>query len=292
MNVALILNYKAATETIGCAESLLEFCKAISHIVIVDNDSCDGSRDILWKWQQEQGRGKVTLLVNPKNNGYAGGNNFGLRWSLDNLPVENFWIVNNDTYVKSDAFAPLLDALERDDKQFVGSIVLNAQDGSVECYGGGKLYPLLGKAKLLGKGQSLDSICQQHELPDYLMGCSLGFPASLIHRVGLMDERYFMYSEEVDWQYQARKFNIRIQVVPESQIFHYGSLSSGERSHFYHYYRNRAAIRFNKRFYGSLFAFTSACILSLITVIKEFKHPCRAWSGIKGAFKGVMMSVK
>lgn len=292
MNVALILNYKAAIETIGCAESLLEFCKAISHILIIDNDSCDGSVDALRKWQQERGRGKVTLLVNPENNGYAGGNNLGLRWALDNLSVENFWIVNNDAYVKSDAFSPLLAALERNDKQFVGSIILNAQDGRVECYGGGKLYPLLGKAKLLGKGQSLESMHQQHQSPDYLMGCSLAFSTSLIHRVGLMDERYFMYSEEVDWQYQARKFDISIQVVPRSQLFHYGSLSSGGRSAFYHYYRNRAAIRFNKRFYGSLFAFISACILSLITVVKEFKYPRRAWSGIKGAFKGVMMDVK
>jgi len=134
-------------------------------------------------------------------------------------------------------------------------------------------------------------MAQTSEQPDYLMGCSLAFSAKLIDRIGMMDEAYFMYSEEVDWQFQAKKKGVSIRVVPESRLFHYGSLSSGGRSAFYHYYRNRAATRFNKRFYGQGFALASACFLSAITVIKEFNHPSLAWSGIKGAFKGVTMSV-
>lgn len=297
MNIALILNYKAATETIGCAESLLAHCPTLDHLIVIDNNSQDSSVDTLNTWFHERGldksgQGKVTVLANPENHGYAAGNNFGLRWALENLPAKHFWIVNNDTYVEEDAFSPLLAELERDDRQFVGSVILNAKDGRVECYGGGRLYPLLGKARLLGKGKSVESLQQQGMQPDYLMGCSMAFAASLIRRVGLMDERYFMYSEEVDWQFQGRKAGMSIRVVPQSRLFHYGSLSSGARSAFYHYYRNRAATRFNKRFYGSLFAFASACFLSVITAIKEFKHPGLAWSGIKGAFKGVTMSVK
>ena len=100
-----------------------------------------------------------------------------------------------------------------------------------------------------------------------------------------------MYSEEVDWQFQAKKKGVSIRVVPESRLFHYGSLSSGGRSAFYHYYRNRAATRFNKRFYGQGLRWLRPVSPSAITVIKEFNHPSLAWSGIKGAFKGVTMSV-
>lgn len=292
MNVALILNYRAATETIACVESLLRHCPSIDHVVIIDNDSRDGSFLAFNQWQQAQAADQVTVLANPMNNGYAGGNNHGLRWALAHLDVSHFWIVNNDTYVDSDAFSPLLDALRLDARQFVGSVILNAQSGRLECYGGGKLYPLLGKARLLGKDRPLETLRQTEEQPDYLMGCSLAFAAPLLEQVGLMDERYFMYSEEVDWQYRARRYGIGIQVLPDSRLFHYGSLSSGGRSAFYHYYRNRAATRFNKRFYGSAFAFTSACLLSAITIIKEYNHPGLAWSGIKGAFRGVTMSVK
>ena len=292
MNVALILNYKAATETISCAESLLQHCPTLDHIVVVDNDSQDGSGEALKQWKTDHAPDNVTVLLNPKNNGYAGGNNYGLRWALENLQATHFWIVNNDTYVESDAFTPLLNALERNDRQFVGSVVLSADTGRLECYGGGKLYPLFGKARLLGKDVAIEAMEEMRQKPDYLMGCSLAFTASMVREVGLMDESYFMYSEEVDWQFRAKRFGIGIQVVPESRLFHYGSLSLGNRSAFYHYYRNRAATRFNKRFYGPAFAFASACFLSVITVIKEYDDLGLAWSGIKGAFKGVAMSVK
>jgi hypothetical protein len=292
MNVALILNYKAATETVSCVESLLAHCPALDHIIVVDNDSRDGSALAFDQWREARALDNVTVLCNPRNNGYAGGNNYGLRWAMENLRPERFWILNNDTYVDSDAFTPLLRALEKNDHQFVGSAVLSADTGRLECYGGGKLYPLFGKAKLLGKDQTVETMQQSGQLPDYLMGCSLAFSASLLEQVGLMDESYFMYSEEVDWQFRARRFGISIQVVPESRLFHYGSMTMGSRSAFYHYYRNRAATRFNKRFYGPVFALASACFLSAITVVKEFRHPSLAWSGIKGAFKGVAMSVK
>ncbi len=294
MNVALILNYKAATETISCAESLLAHCSTIDHIVIVDNDSQDGSALAFQQWLDEKAYPQVTLLCNPENNGYAGGNNYGLRWAMKNLQPTHFWVVNNDTYVDSDAFSPLVKALQHNNRQFVGSLVLSAETGRLECYGGGKLYPILGKARLLGKNQSIEALQQQnlqHD-PDYIMGCSLAFSASLTEEIGLMDEDYFMYFEEVDWQYRARRFGVSIKVIPESRLFHYGSLSLGSRSAFYHYYRNRAATRFNKRFYGSVFAVVSAFLLSAVTTIKEYRNPTLAWSGIKGAFKGVAMSVK
>ena len=294
MNVALILNYKAATETISCAESLLAHCPTVNHIVVVDNDSQDGSAAQLQAWLDEKAHPNVTFLRNPENNGYAGGNNYGLRWAMEHLQPSYFWVINNDTYVDSDAFSPLLQALQANDRQFVGSLVLSADTGRLECYGGGKLYPILGKARLLGKDQSLEAIDEQQQThaPDYIMGCSLAFSAALTREIGLMDEAYFMYFEEVDWQYRARRFGITSQVIPASRLFHYGSLSLGSRSAFYHYYRNRAATRFNKRFYGPAFALTSAFLLSAVTTLKEYRNPTLAWSGIKGAFKGVAMSVK
>lgn len=294
MNVALILNYKAATETISCAESLLEHCATIGHIVIIDNDSQDGSAIALQNWLDEKAYSNVTLLCNPDNSGYAGGNNYGLRWAMEHLQPEYFWVINNDTYVDSDAFSPLLEALQRNDRQFVGSLVLSADTGRLECYGGGKLYPILGKARLLGKDQSIEASEQQNpqHVPDYIMGCSLAFSAALTEEIGLMDEDYFMYFEEVDWQYRAKRFGVSTRVIPQSRLYHYGSLSLGNRSAFYHYYRNRAATRFNKRFYGPTFAVVSAFLLSAVTTVKEYKNPTLAWSGIKGAFKGVAMSVE
>jgi len=236
----------------------------------------------------------VTRLVNPDNSGQARGHNEGLRWAMDHLPQEYFWVINNDTYVDSDAFSPLLEALQRNDRQFVGSLVLSADTGRLECYGGGKLYPILGKARLLGKDQSIEASQKQQpqHAPDYIMGCSLAFSAALTEEIGLMDEYYFMYFEEVDWQDRAKRFGVSTSVIPDGRLSHYGSLRLGNRSAFSHSYRTRAATRFHTRFYGAAFAIVSAFLLSAVTTVKEYKNPTLAWSGIKGAFKGVAMSVE
>ena len=291
MNVVMVLNYKAPNETISCVESILKHCPSIDHAVVVDNDSQDGSSDVLQRWQAENDLGQVTVLASPRNDGYAGGNNYGMRWALDNLPVQHFWVINNDAYVKDDAFAPLLAELQRAPKTIVGSVILSSQTGRLECYGGGILYPLLGKSKLLGKDITVADIAKLEREPDYIMGCSMAFCASLLSDVGFMDEAYFMYSEEVDWQHQAKRKGVALKVCRESQLYHYGSMSSGGRSAFYHYFRNRAATRFNRKFHGTPFALVSAVLLSGITVLKEFKNPKLAWSGVKGAFKGATMHV-
>jgi len=231
------------------------------------------------------------VLASPRNDGYAGGNNYGMRWALDNLAVKHFWVVNNDAYVKDDAFAPLLAELQRAPKTIVGSVILSSQTGRLECYGGGILSPLLGKSKLLGKDIEVSEISKLDREPDYIMGCSMAFCASLLTEIGFMDEAYFMYSEEVDWQHQAKRKGVALKVSPESQLYHYGSMSSGGRSAFYHYFRNRAATRFNRKFHGTSYALVSAVLLSGITVLKEFKNPKLAWSGVKGAFKGATMHV-
>ncbi len=160
MNVVMVLNYKAPNETISCVESILKHCPSIDHAVVVDNDSQDGSIDVLQRWQADNGLSQVTVLASPRNDGYAGGNNYGMRWALDNLAVKHFWVVNNDAYVKDDAFAPLLAELQRAPKTIVGSVILSSQTGRLECYGGGILYPLLGKSKLLGKDIAVSDIAK------------------------------------------------------------------------------------------------------------------------------------
>tara|TARA_R110000782_G_scaffold54571_2_gene115291 strand:+ start:6413 stop:7306 length:894 start_codon:yes stop_codon:yes gene_type:complete len=289
MNVVIVLNWCAAKETIECVNSILGGCPDIDLVCVVDNCSPDGSMDVLTEWLQSKRNdtNSIMLVKNSENSGYAGGNNFGLRKVLERFhSVENFWLFNNDAYVKEDAFGPLLDVLAEDSKAICGSVVLSSKDDTLECFGGGLLYPLLGKARLLGKGKSLSGL-GAIGLPDYIMGCSMAFSRKLLDEVGFMDESYFMYSEEIDWQFRAREKGFYIAVADNSIIYHHGSMSSGGRGAFYHFYRNRAAIMFNKKFYGARFALLSAAILSLITLSQELIHPSVALAGIRGAFAGL-----
>ncbi|MEY8213290.1 MAG: glycosyltransferase, partial [Colwellia sp.] len=97
MNVAIVLNWKAPVETLACVESVLSFAPSIDHIVLVDNYSCDNSVSAFESWLKLNKTGCVHLVVSKFNSGYAGGNNLGLKYALDNIPeAKNFWILNND----------------------------------------------------------------------------------------------------------------------------------------------------------------------------------------------------
>ncbi|MCY1276989.1 rhamnosyltransferase [compost metagenome] len=286
MHIAVLLNYKTPHATINCANSIAKHCKLLDHIIIVDNNSEDESHEILESYAKE--KSSIKFLQNHTNNGYAGGNNFAIRWALDNLPnVQTFWIINSDCLATYDAHSPLVLEHLENPRNFYGSIVVSATTGKLESYGGGKLYPLLGKSMLLHKGAEIDKILNTSKKPDYLMGCSLLVSKEIIDMAGLMDESYFMYSEEVDWQYRAKRNGIGIHTVRNSQILHLGSLSSGGKSEFYYFYRNRAAIMFNRRFYGKTVGLISALTLSLLSILQEIQSPRRAMAGVKGAISGL-----
>lgn len=291
MNIALVLNYQSPRETIQCAESILNHCPSINLILIVDNASSDNSSELIGSWcSRKDVSGRAVFLPNSENSGYAGGNNFGIEWARKNLKPKNYWVVNSDAFVKDDAFSPMLNILESSDG-FVGSVVVSGDSGKLECFGGGDIYPILGKARLYQKGVPLTRLPEDLRTPDYLMGCSLAFSNALVSRLGLMDEAYFMYSEEVDWQYRGKKLGVPLSVCRSSVIYHAGSGSSGGKSEFYYYYRNRAAVRFNKRYYGNTLAFLSAVSLAFFMLVSEFSNPRKVYSGVTGAFAGVLMDV-
>lgn len=293
--VAIVLNWRAPMSTVRCVESLCQHCLGLSRVLVVDNASGDGSVDLIaTELSHLIDKGLVEVVENDENSGYAGGNNYGIRYAYSNLCFEYIWIVNNDAYVLNDALSPMLSRFKNtDDKKIVGSLIVSSDEKTIECYGGGINYPILGKAKLYMKGFDVNDVpAEGFETPDYIMGCSLLVPKTLLNEVGLMDEGYFMYSEEIDWQKRAAVFGYSLDVAPDSLVYHEGSGSSGGKSPFYFFLRNRAAIRFNKRFFGFSFALVSAINLSLISVLQEYRRPKNLYSAIKGAFSGLLMNVE
>ncbi|KXI27222.1 hypothetical protein AX660_21045 [Paraglaciecola hydrolytica] len=281
------------SSTIKCVESVLKYTNT-DKILIVDNASPNESAKKIEQWINEQNvQGKVILISNHENNGYGGGNNFGIAYCNTHFEYKKIWILNNDCYLESNALAPMLEYIDQNNKSIVGSVILRSSDGKLECYGGGIVYPLLGKAKLYLKGEDKDAIISYSDLsPDYIMGCSLLLTKQFIDEVGLMDEMYFMYSEEVDWQKRARNFGWKIIVAPTSYVFHLGSGGSGGRSPTYHFMRNKAAILYNKKFYGLGFTLLSAFLLMGVHIIVERKSMKNIFSGIHGIFVGLKTKVK
>ena len=119
------------------------------------------------------------------------------------------------------------------------------------------------------------------------MGASLMVRREVIEEVGMMDHRYFMYSEEVDWERRAAAVGWHGRVALNSFARHGDSGSTKGRSHMFHFYRNRAAIMYNKRFHSTACTFVSAIALGAITVLQNRSSAKNIKFGIKGITEGL-----
>jgi GT2 family glycosyltransferase len=304
---AIILNWNGAEQTIHCIRALEAYCTI--PIVIIDNDSEPGDYQKLLAYMagQDASRSLVTtqedistdtrlwnrcLIRNNGNHGYAGGNNVGLDYAY-RAGYDCFWLLNNDIIIESGALPALLRPMQADPScGFCSSVLVYADNPDlVQCVGGGTNYPWLGKTRLIGKNARRACLqTVEFPKPDYLMGASMLIAREVIERVGLMDERYFMYSEEVDWQRRAAAEGITCQVALDSFARHGDSGSTRGSSHMFHFYRNRAAIMYNRKFHSMACCLFSALALASITVLQNSRSLKNIRYGLKGIGEGLRFS--
>ncbi len=220
----IVLNWNNRDVTLRCVESLLRARLDGARILVVDNGSSDGSVDAV--------RGRfpdVGVLSLPENRGYAGGNNAGTRAALDD-GARAVLLLNNDTEVAEDFLEPLLDVLNtRPRTAAVSSAVMRLeqpdalQEAYFEIYFGFGLIRRRGVNALPGEG------FDQVKVVDAAIGCSFLTRATALRDIGLLDESYFAYHEEVEWCWRARKRGWEIVYQPYSRVWHHFSKSTDVR---------------------------------------------------------------
>lgn len=169
---------------------------------------------------------EVVLIKNRQNYGYAGGNNRGLRYAISVGDKEDFaWIINNDTVLDSEALNSLLkEASQRPDVNFFGSTILSSNErDTIQTQGGDRFYPWVGMSRHIGEGMSLENRLPQavvEENMSYIVGASVFVRLSAVTKLGLMEERYFLYFEEIDWATRARRLGMKLGYAPASLVYH------------------------------------------------------------------------
>lgn len=179
--------------------------------------------------------GASLLLVRTGGNlGFAGGNNVGIRIALSDPACSFVWLLNNDTVVDPDCLAHLVDTAVRDsDGGITGSLnCFYAQPELVQSLGGGRFFPLRASGYLhahaLRRTEITPAILARAQAHlEWVSGVSMLVPRRFIERVGEMEERYFLYFEEIDWALRsARLFKNRL--APGALVYHKAGSSTGE----------------------------------------------------------------
>ena len=293
----IVLNWNGAADTIACAESVLALEGTPFRLVLCDNASADDSTVRLRDWaagraaegapqrvlvelpndrvawqHTDRPEGAIVLIQTGANLGYAGGNNVGIRYALEQGDAEFFWVLNNDTAVAPHALSALV-AKARSDPSFgiIGSTLLyHYRPAHVQVLGGCTFSPWTTRIAPVGWGKTAIEAAAVSESEveaqlDYVTGASMMVSKAFIDDVGLMEEDYFLYFEEIDWAERGRRSTVhswKLGFARDSVVLHKVGASAGtgtSKSSTRFYYTSK--IRFMKRFYPARFALTLLIIL-------------------------------
>lgn len=234
----ILLNWNGYNDSYECIKSLEYLDYNNFHVFLVDNASTDGSYE---KLVQDNRLGKfnveVTCIQSGGNLGSAGGNNVGINAAYE-LGYDYFWMLNNDTYVDNIALSALINVIDADQKiGIVGSKIYFA-DSKRLWFAGGEVNPYMGTSKHFGINEEDHGQYDDINEVDFIVGCSMLFRRELVEEIGLLEEDYFIYYEDTDWNVRAKRNGWKIIYVPQSIIYHKESSSTkaDDLSPYYGYY--------------------------------------------------------
>jgi GT2 family glycosyltransferase len=235
----VIVSWNVRGLLVACLRSLFADLGKLdleAEVWVVDNASSDGTPEIV-----EEAFPNVRLIANQENLGFAAGNNLALREISDlESPADYVWLLNPDTEVLPGATAALLSVLDSYPQVgMVGAKLLNP-DGSLQQSAFQfpglvqlifELLPLparLYETSLNGRYPRRLYARERPFAVDHPLGATMMVRANVVAQVGLMDEEYRMYCEEIDWCWRMRKAGWRALCVPAAQVIHHAGQSTAQ----------------------------------------------------------------
>jgi GT2 family glycosyltransferase len=217
---AVTLNWNRADDTLACLASLSEQSYPNLHLLVVDNGSTDDSvariRDAF---------PDVALLAHPHNSGFARGNNLGITQALEQ-DADYVFCLNNDTWLAPDTIDRLVTAAAQE-PALLSPIIYYAEDPRRVWGLGGRFNRWLLEAHEIGRGQVDEGQWPDLLDVDFVPACGLLMPRSLLEDVGLFDERFFMYYEDLDFCRRVQQAGWPIRALTRAKMWHKVSVSSG-----------------------------------------------------------------
>jgi GT2 family glycosyltransferase len=220
----IIVNFNTKKLIKECLESIFASkTKATFEIIVVDNNSTDGSRDYL-KSQNSKSK-NLEIILNNDNMGFAKANNLGIKMARGKYIL----LLNSDTQVKAGAVDKMLTfAKETKDAGVVAPKLLNS-DGSIQE--SVFPFPTIGKTirqYWLGEKNLLDKYAPKADDPitvDVVVAAAFLITPLALEKVGLLNEKYFMYFEDLDYCKRVWNAGLKVYYYPGAEVIHYHGAS-------------------------------------------------------------------
>lgn len=237
--LVVTVNYRTPELAVRCLRSLEHEVNQIGdmRVVVTENDSGDDSLEIIGGAIEAHGWDWCTLMPQPRNGGYGAGNNAGMEPYLEGEDAPEYvMLVNPDAYVREGAISALLAFMES--RPEVGIAGARVEDGNgaqsqsafrfpsawSELVEGFKLGPV---TKLLNDRQLLLELGDEPMPVDWVTGAAVMLRREVLDQVGLFDEGFFLYFEEVDLCFRAKQAGWQVYYVPDSVVVHLQAQATG-----------------------------------------------------------------
>ena len=251
----ILVNYNGGKYNEACIDFLrrgMDFNNEFEvrlQIIVVDNASTDGSVRAL----REKYGSQIELIESAENEGFSAANNRGIlrakQWGADFV-----LLLNNDTEIAPDMIKYLLECADRYPQSVIVPKIYYSGDRKRLWFAGGSVSSVVRKISHDGLDQIDEGQFDRERQIPFATGCCLFIPAKALERAGLLDERFFLYYEDVEYSFRLQKNGISIRYCPEAYLYHkVGASSKGEDSALCAYYISRNWLLCSREHMGKRF---------------------------------------
>lgn len=214
--ISVILNTNRCGDTLACLDSLRHNSYSNHRIIVLDNQSTDGSVAAIREAHPE-----VQIVALEQNLGYAGNNNVGIEIAIQQ-GAEWVFVLNEDIILDGECLTKLVEVGASDPKiGIVGPLVYHHNEPNVIQSAGG----MLGKywqSQHLGQNELDQGQFKAPHQVEWISGCAILVRKAVIGQVGMLDPNFFIYWEETEWCIRAMRGGWQIFNVPRARVWHKG----------------------------------------------------------------------
>ncbi len=218
--LVVVLNWQQPETTLNCVRTLKAMAPPLPQILVVDNGSADNSVEIL-----SAALPADHLQLLPSNLGFAGGMNAGLRYAMEN-DFDYALLMNNDAFADANMLNRLLAEAEPDIGLLSPMIFYRTAPERI-WFAGGRRHRALLELRDRKQGAKYSPEMHQSQDVDYLLGTCLLANMTAVQKVGLLDEDFFMYYEDLDWSIRFQQHGYRLRMIADAHLFHEVAISTG-----------------------------------------------------------------
>lgn len=268
----IILSFNTKELLNDCLKSIIN--KKWKHnikLLVVDNCSSDGSADMVKKNFPQ-----VDIIESNQNLGFTGGNNLGLK----EIKSKYALLLNSDTKVLENSLDNLIDFMDKSDYGIASCKLIDGK-GKFQPNAGQlptflpMFFWLSGLDDILGKIFSINSY-QERKMSYYsksrevgwVSGTAMMIKKDVIDKIGFLDEKIFMYGEDVEYCLRTHKAGFKVGFTPEAEIIHLGGKSQKNPSFNQWIGEFKGLLYIYKKYFGGLSTFFLRVLIYIFTMIR------------------------